>query len=130
MTINQNTTKINTIKNITLPELLQKINSLPDAGAGGGSAVETVTVTITGNLTPVSQIFYYTENNGNIEVVDIVYDDRTTISVVKNTVMMISLTSARYNLNFQPSSNNRELLIVAPPLYATIVDGDLTCTVS
>lgn len=37
MTINQNTTKINTIKNTILPELLQKINSLPDAGSGGGS---------------------------------------------------------------------------------------------
>ncbi|MBR5216198.1 MAG: hypothetical protein IKV80_08270 [Bacteroidales bacterium] len=37
MTLQNNTTKINTIKNTTLPELLQKINALPDAGSGGGS---------------------------------------------------------------------------------------------
>ena len=47
MTINDNTTKINTIKNTTLPELLQKINSLPDAGSGGGGgSVETCTVKV------------------------------------------------------------------------------------
>ena len=42
MEINQNTTKINTIKNVTLPELLQKINNLSEAGNGNGETAKCV----------------------------------------------------------------------------------------
>lgn len=44
MTINQNTTKINTIKNTTLPSLLEKINALPDAGSGDSGAQMVATI--------------------------------------------------------------------------------------
>lgn len=90
MTINQNTTKINTIKNTTLPELLQKINSLPNAGSGGGS-VETWTGTIYGAQGVLGSIpdltYYYIDETFTLRYATLSKGTSQTVTIMANTLV-------------------------------------------
>ena len=104
-----NKTQLQT-NNAALDTLITRVNaakdtaaSLPEAGGSGGGSVETCTVTINpGKFGVDSGIFYYTDNNMNIQHTE--YTNSAVLTVAKNTLIYIEGWSS-YN-TFSGSCTN------------------------
>jgi hypothetical protein len=85
-----NKTRLQT-NNTNLQALIDKANSLPDAGSSGGGSVETCTVTLIGEAPIIgAEKFWYTDETLNIRYVSLPdFNETTTLTVVKNSIVFI-----------------------------------------
>ena len=120
-----NKTQLQT-NNANLDALITRVNaakdvaaSLPDAGGGGGSNIDTCTVTL-GSDAPLygEEMAWYVDGSFALRVAGIPdFGDRVQITVIKNTIMCT-------NCYLTPSEKICLISDDNPPMYAYFVSGE------
>lgn len=111
--------------NTDLQAILADVNALPDAGSGGGGAIETCTVKI--NSQGSTFKLYGTNENGAFEASSTINEQGSHTfvgSVLKGSLLSIYQTSLDFNI-----TGDATLLVKAPfPVQFFDITGD--CTLS
>ena len=115
----------------TQESLISQLSTILDSKASGGSGgtLETCNVTVAGNTNVLNIVVYLKNGDNGIEY--IVNDTVTgfpsyTYECVKNSIIYLQLSSARYNISTGMANHLSDL----SPAYLFAVTGDFTATIS